>query len=77
MLLGLACLETLLIALGIEIAAGVGSVHLVHEQDLPVVFAELVLGIHKDKPLLGSNLLPALEEREGILLQLCILVSGH
>ena len=41
------------------------------------MFAELVLSIHKDKPLLGSNLLPALEEREGILLQLCILVSGH
>ena len=55
LLLVLAAGEALGVTVGVEVAGGVGRVDLVHQDDLPVPLAELVLGVHEDEAFLGSN----------------------
>ena len=74
LLLRQSLLEALLITFFVEIAAGVGRVDFVHQHDLTVVAAELVLGVHEDKSVFGGYLLSAGKERQRILLNLFVLL---
>ena len=48
----------------------------VHQVDLPVVFAELVFGVHQDEPAFSGQLLAPREEGEGVFLELGIVLGG-
>ena len=60
--------EFLLIAVSIEVTAGVGGVYLVNEVYLAVTLAELIFRIYQDKTLLLGNLLTTGKELAGIVL---------
>ena len=77
MLLWFTFLEFLLIAFGIEVAAGVGGVYLVNQIDLAVTLAKLVLGVHKDESFLGGNLGAEVEEGTGIFLHHLVVFLAH
>ena len=68
LLLGLTLGEFLLVAVSIEITAGVGGVDFVDEIYLTVALAKLVFGIHEDQSALGGNLLATLEDLAGVFL---------
>ena len=67
--------EFLLIAVSIEVTAGVGSVYLVDEVYLAITLAELIFRIYQDKTLLLSNLLTTGKELAGIVLHHGIVLS--
>lgn len=52
--LGLTLGETLLVALGIEVATRVGSVYLIDEIYLAVALAKLILGVYQYQSVLGA-----------------------
>ena len=76
LLLVLAAGEALGITVGVEVAGGVGRVDLVHQDDLPVPLAELVLGVHEDEAFLGGHLGAPLEQGAGIGLELFVILLG-
>ena len=55
--LRLALSQTLLVAVGIEVAAGVWCMDLVDEIELAVALAKFVFGVDKDQTVLSGNLL--------------------
>ena len=69
LLLRFAFLETFRVTVGIEIAAGVGRVNLVHEIDLAVVLSEFILGVHENQTAFGSHFRAAFEERQRVAFQ--------
>ena len=77
LLLRFALCQLLLIAVGIEITAGVGGVNLVNEIDLTIALTEFIFGIYEDKSLLLGNLLTACEELAGIVFHHGIVFSAH
>ena len=60
--LRLALSQTLLVAVGIEVAAGIWCMDLVDEVELAVAFAKFIFGVDEDQTVFGCNLLSALEE---------------
>jgi len=59
--------EALFVALGEPVAAGVGGMDLVDEQDITVgVLAELVFGVHQDQAMLPGHLLPEGKQLQGV-----------
>ena len=64
------------VALGVEVARGVGRVYFVHQVDLAVVFAKLVLRVDQYEAALGGYFRAALEEGEGVLLEQGILLGS-
>jgi len=59
--------ETLFVALGEPVAAGVGGMDLVDQQDIAGgVLAELIFGVHQDQAVLPGHLLPEGEQLQGV-----------
>ena len=54
--------QALLIAVGVEVAAGIRCVDLIDEIELAVALAKFVFGVDKDQTVLGGDFLSALEE---------------
>ena len=69
--------ETLLIAVGIEIAAAVGSVYFIDEVYLAVALAKLILCVDKDEPMLSGDFGAALEEGKCVSLELVVVFLGY
>lgn len=66
--LGLSGAQTLLVAVGIEVARRVGGVDFVNQDDLALAQAELILGVDQDEALLGGHTAAALKEGAGVAL---------
>ena len=49
---------------------------LIHQDDLAVALAELVLGVHEDEPLVCGHLAAALVEGAGVFLQLGVVLGA-
>ena len=64
--LGFSGLELLFVAVGIEIAADVGCVNIVDEDNIYVTLAKFIFGVHKDKPLLCRYLGASFKQGPGI-----------
>ena len=72
-----ACCKTLGVTVGIEIAAGIRSMDFIHEHHLTLIGAKLIFGIHKNQPVLLSDLLTAGKECQRIFLQQFVLFLRH
>ena len=73
--LGLALEEFLLVAVGIEVAAGVGRVDFVDEINLTVALAKLILRVDEDESLAGGYFLTACEESARVVLHHGVVLS--
>ena len=73
----LAFLQFLLVAVSVEVAAGVGSVNLVNEVDFAVTLAKLILRVHQDEALPLGYFLSALEYLAGIILYDFVIFAAH
>ena len=69
--------EQLLVGVGIEIAARIGSVNLVHQSNLAIDFTELIFGVNQNQTTLGCHLATALEQSQCVLLQFCVLLGAY
>ena len=70
-------LQALRIALGNEVTRRIGGVDFVHQHDLPVLLAELVLGVHQDEAFAGGDFRSALEQGQGVALQLLVFIGRN
>ena len=68
--------EPFLVALGVEITRGVRSVHLVHQIDLTVLLAELVLGVHQNQSVLSRDLASTLVDGPCVSLKLLVILTS-
>ena len=69
--------KLLLIAISIEVAAGVGCVYFVNQIHLAVALAKLILRVHQNESLLSSNLGAQFEEGIGVFLHHLIVLLAH
>ena len=73
LLLRLTLGKLLLIALSVEVAAGVWRVDFVHQIDGAIMLAKLILGVHQDEATLCSDFCATLEQGQRVFLQQGIL----
>ena len=69
--------KTLLIALGIEVSAGVGRVNLVHEQHLAIALAEFIFRVNQNQSLAGGNLSASGKQSTSVLLHHAVIFLAH
>ena len=73
--LGFTLGKLLLVAVGIEVAAGVGRVDLVDEVHLAITLSELILRVDEDETLAGSYLLTTSEETARVVFHHGVVLS--
>ena len=75
--LGFALGQALLVAVSIEITAGIGSMYFVYQINLIAFLAKLIFGIHKNQSMLGRNLLATSKELACPVLNDGIVLGRH